>query len=196
MSKPYIWYHSQGSEAEMLYFGSIKCYFNLSQLQRTRVGSNAIKTNFHQQAEFKNTKINIVNEEEIALNIDKGAFHIIFRNLIGNALKYTENGTIRIELKRELNLLKCTIIDTGIGMDKELAETLFTKDANESHIGTKGEKGTGLGLGLVSRFVKMNKGEITVSSEKRVGTKFYLNFPLSESDIIETEKLNRKEQSA
>ncbi|WP_299887941.1 ATP-binding protein [uncultured Lacinutrix sp.] len=157
---------------------------------------NEIKTTFSQQSEFKDTKINIVNSEEIAINIDKGAFHIIFRNLIGNALKYTENGIIRIEFKRDLNTLTCILTDTGIGMSKAQLDNIFTLDTKESTIGTKGEKGTGLGLSLVYRFVKMNGGTIKVSSEKRVGTKFNLNFPLSENDILETEKINTKEQSA
>ena len=162
------------------------------------VGSeiNEIVSNFSQQAEFKNANINITNTEEVALSIDKGAFHIIFRNLIGNALKYTENGTIKIDFIRELNNLKCSVIDTGIGMDYQQVENIFSLENNASTVGTKGEKGTGLGLGLVYRFVKMNDGDISVSSEKRVGTKFDITFPLSKNDMIETERMNRKEQSA
>ncbi|WP_346883731.1 ATP-binding protein [uncultured Algibacter sp.] len=156
----------------------------------------SIKANFLQQAEFKNTKISIINDEEIAMNMDKGAFHIIFRNLIGNALKYTDNGTIRLGINREINTLKCSIIDTGVGMDKEQLKDIFSLETKTSSTGTKGEKGAGLGLSLVYRFIKMNGGTIEVSSEKRVGTKFDLSFPLSEFDIAETEKINAKELSA
>ncbi|WP_346883730.1 ATP-binding protein [uncultured Algibacter sp.] len=156
----------------------------------------SIKTNFSQQAEFKNTKINIINDEEIAMNMDKGAFHIIFRNLIGNALKYTDNGTIRLGINREINTLKCSIIDTGVGMDKEQLKDIFSLETKTSSTGTKGEKGAGLGLSLVYRFIKMNGGTIEVSSEQRVGTKFDLSFPLSEFDIAETKKVNAKELSA
>ncbi len=156
----------------------------------------AIKTSFKQQAAFKDTVINIDAKEELALTIDKGAFHIIFRNLIGNALKYTENGRIKIELKRELNTLKCALIDTGVGMSKEQLEHLFSLENKTSSLGTRGEKGTGLGLSLVYRFVTMNGGRIEVSSEKRVGTKFNLSFPLLDSDIVATQKVNERELSA
>ena len=155
-----------------------------------------LKLSFDQQARFKNTKISIEGNEEIALTFDKGAFHIIFRNLIGNALKYTENGSIRVVLKRELDALKCSVIDTGIGMSKEQLDHLFSIENKESRVGTNGEKGTGLGLSLVYRFLTMNGGSIQVSSDNRVGTKFDLSFPLSENDIVETQEVNAKELSA
>ncbi|KAA1244006.1 ATP-binding protein [Aquimarina sp. RZ0] len=142
---------------------------------------NEISEGFDQQATYKNTKIRIKYKEDIPIKFDKGAFHVIFRNLIGNALKYTENGTIRIEFKKDFNTLLCSVIDTGVGMSEDQLRDIFTLKEGKTTAGTYGEKGTGLGLNLIYRFVKMNKGVINVSSKKRIGTRFDLSFPISES---------------
>ncbi|WP_298315272.1 tetratricopeptide repeat-containing sensor histidine kinase [uncultured Aquimarina sp.] len=139
-----------------------------------------IISGYKQQATFKKTKIDLKYKEDLWVNFDKGAFHVIFRNLLGNALKYTEAGNIRIEFTSEDNLLLCSVIDTGVGMSQEQLNHLFTLEDKKSTIGTKGEKGTGLGLNLVYRFVKMHKGTIHVSSEKRIGTRFDLKIPAEE----------------
>ncbi|AXT50174.1 hypothetical protein D1818_04755 [Aquimarina sp. BL5] len=139
---------------------------------------NEIISGYEQQATFKKTKIDLKYKEDLWVNFDKGAFHVIFRNLLGNALKYTEGGNIRIEFTSEDNLLLCSVIDTGVGMSQEQLNHLFTLEDKKSTIGTKGEKGTGLGLNLVYRFVKMNKGIIEVSSEKRIGTRFDIQIPI------------------
>ena len=146
-------------------------------------------TSFEQQALYKNTKIQLQFEKEIFCEFDKGALHLIFRNLISNSLKYTQDGTIKIAFKKEIDTLLCSIIDTGIGMSQEQLKTLFLMEKGNTTQGTQGEKGTGLGLNLVYRFVQANKGAIKVSSEKRIGTRFDLSFPLKETTRLEKEHL-------
>ena len=138
-----------------------------------------ILNGYKQQAEFKNTKLELNYLEEKLVKFDKGAFHVIFRNIIGNSLKYTENGIIKIEVLKDFNSLKFNVIDTGIGMTKEQLDTVFKLEENKTTIGTQGEKGTGIGLNLVTKFVEMHNGKINVSSEKRIGTKFELLFPIT-----------------
>ncbi|MBW1298341.1 ATP-binding protein, partial [Aquimarina litoralis] len=129
-------------------------------LQRIIVGQELqeIVSAYEQQAAYKKTKIELKYANELSIDFDKGAFHVIFRNLIGNALKYTEEGNILIEFKRENNSFLCSVTDTGVGIDKEQLEQLFVLDEKKSTTGTHGEKGTGLGLHLVHRFIKMHKG--------------------------------------
>ncbi|WP_062059672.1 ATP-binding protein [Aquimarina longa] len=146
---------------------------------------------FEQQTIYKKTKINLKYKEDILIEFDKGAFNVIFRNLISNALKYTENGTITIEFKKELNSFICSIIDTGIGMSEKQLQQLFTIEKEQSTIGTQGEKGTGIGLNLVYRFVKMHNGKITVSSKKEIGTQFELNIPILQSLKIKEENVSK-----
>ena len=143
---------------------------------------------YEQQALFKNTNIELVYEKNLWINFDKGAFNVIFRNLIGNALKYTEEGNIRIAFNNEFDVFLCTVTDTGIGMSQDQVNSLFTLDANTSTTGTKGEKGTGLGLNLIYRFIKMHSGVIDVFSEKRMGTRFEMKIPaiISNNEDLET----------
>ncbi|WP_346882437.1 ATP-binding protein [uncultured Algibacter sp.] len=141
-----------------------------------------IISNFEQHAKDKNTAITLNYNEDYTVDFDKGAFHVIFRNLIGNALKYTEQGTIKVVFNKDFNALNCSVSDTGVGIDKEKQMQLFTLDNNNSTKGTQGEKGTGLGLNLVQRFVNMHQGKISVSSKLRLGTRFDISFPIFESE--------------
>ncbi|PKV52168.1 tetratricopeptide repeat protein [Aquimarina sp. MAR_2010_214] len=143
---------------------------------------------FEQQATYKNTNIKLKYHKDVSIKFDKGAFHVIFRNLIGNALKYTENGNIEIEFKRDFNTLVCSVSDTGVGMTEEQLQYVFTLKEGQTSIGTQGEKGTGLGLNLVYRFVNMHKGVIKVSSKRRIGTRFDLSFPIANAIELEQEK--------
>lgn len=133
------------------------------------------------QALYKNSQIILEYEEELSVLFDKGAFNLVLRNLISNAIKYTENGKIIVTFFRKSNKVCCLVEDTGVGMsDKQLSE-LFSVNNMTTTIGTKGEKGTGLGLNLAYRFVKMYDGTIIVSSKLSKGTKFEVCFPLRSS---------------
>lgn len=131
---------------------------------------------FKQHSSYKNTVIQLdCNTKDILF--DKGAFHLIFRNLIGNALKYTEDGIIKITAINRDNDVTFTVEDNGIGISKEKATKIFSLEKEQSTTGTKGEKGTGLGLNLVHRFVKLHKGSIDVTPRAPKGTSFNLFFP-------------------
>lgn len=134
---------------------------------------------FDSQVKNKNNKTELIFDEDVNLLFDKGAFHVIFRNLINNAIKFTENGKIRIEFNKKNNDLSFKIMDNGIGIDEKRLKRLFELEKNDSNLGTKGEKGTGLGLGLVHKFVEINKGIIKVSSKLNMGTSFELTFPIT-----------------
>lgn len=130
-----------------------------------------------QHAIYKNTKIELEVPENTELYFDKGAFHVIFRNLIGNALKYTSNGEIKVTCKPHSDRYEFQVNDTGLGIDKEAIHHIFELSNNKSSPGTAGEKGTGLGLNLVQRFVSIHQGTIEVNSQLNKGTSFRLSFP-------------------
>jgi len=96
-------------------------------------------------------------------------------------MKYTENGIVKIDFIKTPDAITYTLIDTGVGMNEAQQEQIFKLEDGISTPGTDGEKGTGLGLNLVYRFVKMHKGEIKVSSKLRLGTRFDISFPVTES---------------
>jgi len=137
----------------------------------------AIMDGYAQHASFKNNTLEIISASDDMITFDKGAFHVIFRNLIGNALKYTEAGSIKADWKKTNTEIQVTISDTGIGMTPEQKQNLFDLNKNESSSGTAGEKGTGLGLHLVHQFATKLHGNIKVNSQPGHGSQFVLTFP-------------------
>ncbi len=116
---------------------------------------------------------------------DKNSLMTIFRNLVNNALKFTpEKGQVQIEAKNEEDTVVVIVKDTGIGMPPEKLEKLFEMNEKKVTRGTKGEKGSGLGLNLVYDFIKMNKGTIEVTSEEGKGTTFSVFLPAQKDEPV------------
>jgi K+-sensing histidine kinase KdpD len=125
--------------------------------------------------------INIANEieEDIFVCADKDLLETILRNLITNALKYTQkNGTVILQAKRKDGHIQISVSDTGIGMTEEQKSKIFKGKTVDSVNGTQNEVGTGLGLYLCQEFVKIQGGDICVESEPGKGSTF--TFSLAE----------------
>ncbi|MEP1094612.1 MAG: tetratricopeptide repeat-containing sensor histidine kinase, partial [Cyclobacteriaceae bacterium] len=109
---------------------------------------------------------------------DKNSLMTIIRNLINNALKFTEpEGKIGIHCGQEEDFIAVKFSDSGVGIAEDKLASLFTFQEKKASIGTKGERGVGLGLQLVHDFVKLNKGEIKVQSAPEEGTTFTVLLP-------------------
>ena len=108
---------------------------------------------------------------------DKSMIEIVVQNLITNAVKFSRVGDIITVSNKDYNgkALIC-VEDTGVGISKENLDKLF-KNGTFSTIGTKNEKGTGLGLTICKELVELNNGRIWVESTENVGTKFYVELP-------------------
>lgn len=136
--------------------------------------------NLHEIAKIKNIKItNTISEQELVY-ADKNMLTTIFRNLISNAIKFTEkNGSINISCKKETNnnSLNIYVSDTGVGIPKDKIKDLFRIEKNTSTAGTENETGTGLGLILCKEFIEKHNGQITVKSELGEGTTFTVFLP-------------------
>lgn len=103
----------------------------------------------------------------------------IIRNLLSNAVKYSFAGqSVVIKTQRTTEHARISVIDSGIGMDKETCAGLWRIEESHTSKGTNGEPGTGLGLILVHEFVERNKGTITVRSEPEKGSTFTFTLPL------------------
>ena len=133
---------------------------------------------------------NVADKKQIAIqnNIpdpaiifsDPGQTDIILRNLLMNAVKFTNhNGTITLAAVPVGDMMKMTITDTGVGMTQEQIKKLFAPIAGNSTYGTDGEVGTGLGLLLCYEFIKANNGSISVTSELGKGSTFTIILPAS-----------------
>ncbi|MEO9484572.1 MAG: ATP-binding sensor histidine kinase [Ekhidna sp.] len=132
------------------------------------------------QAQSKSIALQVQCDDSIEAYLDKNSFKTILRNLTSNAIKFTaENGNVDFAAGVEGKELILTVSDTGIGIEKEEILKIFELRDDKVKSGTKGERGTGLGLNLVHDFVKTNGGNITVESEVGKGTTFRMHFPLS-----------------
>ncbi len=114
---------------------------------------------------------------------DKQMLSIVFRNLINNAVKFThERGTIKVVCKCNTDKVSVEIIDNGIGMSEEQIAALYTKEQKiQINFGTKGEKGTGLGLILCKDLLEQNQSRLRISSIVGKGTT--MQFSLNKTPI-------------
>jgi len=117
-------------------------------------------------------------DENIYLTVDIFMIGTVIRNLVSNAIKFTEpGGTITISASDEKGGISLIISDTGIGMTEKTISELFRVDISHTSLGTSNEEGTGLGLILCKDFTEKNNGTIKVESSPGNGSKFILHFP-------------------
>ncbi|TAG00170.1 MAG: HAMP domain-containing protein [Cytophagia bacterium] len=130
----------------------------------------------------KNKEINLISEVEdnVWIYADNNMTDFILRNLISNAIKFSnKNGSIEVKSLSKNGYAQITIEDHGVGMSKEHLEKVFEPEEHISTAGTLSEKGTGFGLLLCKNFVEKNGGRIEVESQVNVGTKIHVFLPKS-----------------
>ncbi|MGE5427897.1 MAG: two-component regulator propeller domain-containing protein [Methylococcaceae bacterium] len=109
---------------------------------------------------------------------DVNILEAVLRNLVHNAIKFTASGgSIEIKAIQQQEDILITVADSGVGMNLQQVQSLFIAEKVETHNGTSGEKGSGLGLLLCKDFVEMNKGKITVESKWGKGSTFAFTIP-------------------
>ncbi len=131
------------------------------------------------KAENKNIGFEILCEEDKAFLFDADMMDIVVRNLISNSVKYSnENSTVTIQLKISTSELSFSITDKGTGIaEKDLSRLFDFEQQMNSMPGTKGEKGSGLGLVLCKEFIDKHKGRIWANSTIGKGSSFNFTIP-------------------
>jgi signal transduction histidine kinase len=130
-------------------------------------------------ASAKNITVNYSESEQISIFADIDMLKAVFRNLISNAIKFTDNGgLIYISAERNHANVTITVSDNGIGIEPENLDKLFDISKIHTTKGTADEKGTGLGLLLCKEFVEKHGGKIWVESEFGKGSEFKFTLPL------------------
>ncbi len=138
-----------------------------------------------EQIKTKNINLKLEDLSNLFLTVDENMFRIIIRNLANNAIKFTPiNGKITIDFEEKKDETIIQIKDNGIGMEQVQIRSLFKLSENRSTEGTKGEKGTGLGLLVVKEFADKHNAKIEVKSQKEKGTEVQLIFPKSNTVIL------------
>ncbi len=139
---------------------------------------NQIIISLKPNASSKNIEIKLFEREKIILTADINMFKTVLRNLITNAIKFTnENGQIQIYTEKNHTKAIITVSDNGIGIDKENQIKLWKLSQQYTTSGTAEEKGTGLGLILCKEFVERHGGKIWVESELGKGSDFKFTMP-------------------
>lgn len=165
---------------------------NLLQWSRTQTGSIPFKPELCDIFEITQASkiINEPNAKRKQINIenlvpqgsysllDRNMITAVFRNLMSNAVKYTNpGGKIQISLKENGNTYEIAVSDNGVGMSELQIARLFKIGEYVSTIGTGNEKGSGLGLILCKEFVEKNQGSLNVQSELGKGSTFVVTLP-------------------
>lgn len=122
---------------------------------------------------------NNINQDTI-IKLDLNSVNTLVRNLLMNAIKFTQKGgAIEFDYKERNEMVELGIKDSGIGMSEETISKLFKLDENISKPGTNNEKGTGLGLLICSEIVAKNNWKMDVDSNIGEGSVFKIQFPLN-----------------
>lgn len=142
-------------------------------------------TEIHKEYKFKSKEKGLVFHldsrnlnEEFTLETDEVKLKQIIYNILLNAFKFTEKGSIKIgfEVKDQFGIF--SVIDTGIGIPEEFHELIFDRFRQVDNSLTRKYQGAGLGLAISKKFVEILGGQIWVESKSGIGSTFYFSIPM------------------
>lgn len=120
---------------------------------------------------------NALPSNEITIKSDNHKINAILVNLVKNAIKYCDEGTIEIGVAKKESIIEFYVKDTGIGIDKNRQSAIFDRFVQADIEDVKALQGSGLGLSISKAYVEMLGGEIWVESEPGKGAVFYFTIP-------------------
>ncbi|MHC1702290.1 MAG: tetratricopeptide repeat protein [Tenuifilaceae bacterium] len=149
-----------------------KEHFNLLQIVRQEIDLLQIN------ADKKRINIKVLVDEKLTAFADKNIIATVVRNLLNNAIKFTNtSGIVEIWARETPDNIEVSVTDSGIGIDSNDLSKLFQLNSSLSNKGTANEEGTGLGLLLCKEFIEKNGGKIWVTSSKGKGSTFFFTLP-------------------
>jgi PAS domain S-box-containing protein len=140
---------------------------------------NKVFETLNETASINSINLHHVIDEQTAVFADGKMLISIIQNIVANAIRHTgKGGTITVSAKSNDDKMIVQVKDTGIGMSKEIMESLFTPQVKALSETRKKNKGAGIGLLLVKGFLEKNGGEIWVESIEGEGSSFYFTLPM------------------
>ncbi len=138
-----------------------------------------------------------VEAQNMLVSADESKLIRILNNLISNALKFTEEGSVHVKLGLEHQdthtvLARIVVQDTGIGIPESEFTNIFKPFKRLDNINTAMASGSGLGLSIVSEYVKLMGGEVTIHSQLKLGTSFEITIPFV---LVKTTDVSEKNQN-
>ncbi|WP_281951386.1 cache domain-containing protein [Nitrosophilus kaiyonis] len=154
-----------------------------------------IKEMYEDKAKSKGLKWDVIGipKKETFVKGDKKKLFRVLINLLSNAFKYTDSGEIKLIITpKENNVYEFSIIDTGIGIEKEEQKNIFEIFTQAKSGQERG--GKGLGLSIAYKYIKLMGGELKLESEPRKGSKFYFEIKLKPS-IEKKQEIKKSEEN-
>lgn len=154
-------------------WGKLQMKIKTLQLQQVNVHEQATiaLNSFSLSASIKHNQLVNQVPTDLMVQTEAQALQFILRNLLSNANKFTENGTITISAAEAGKRIELQITDTGIGIPSAKVDNLFDGSKNNTTPGTQNEKGSGLGLLLIKEFLDKINGRFHIESKEGEGTK-------------------------
>lgn len=156
-----------------------------------------LKNIISNRAETKGLSLVILKDQSLpaSFNGDEKKLKQILINLAGNAVKFTEKGTVKVEVMLQQQIgdsywLEFTVSDTGIGIEPQNLKHVFERFYQVENSYSKKYSGTGLGLPIVKQLVDLQGGTITVNSTKGSGTSFRFVLPFEKVEFVQKEEIN------
>ncbi|MES2767318.1 MAG: hybrid sensor histidine kinase/response regulator [Bacteroidota bacterium] len=168
---------------------------DLAKIESGKVNLNMTEFDFGETVKYASDLVRLVAlkkgvflnaeypDEPIIIKADEPKLKQTINNLLSNAIKFTPKGgnvDIIVEKGKEKNSknLLITVRDSGMGISEEMLKTVFEKFGDHQRNGTHGEKGSGLGLSIVKRFVELHNGTVKIESKVGEGTAFHIVMPV------------------
>ena len=165
------------SLAQMEGFKIQKVNFNLNEL----VDSNIALI----MPQLKAKSLEVINSSpftNLEVYADRDLIEVVIRNILNNAVKFSKQGDIiQLSIEVDNDMITWSVKDQGVGMNEEQIQEVLSPDyvITNSKLGTKMEKGSGLGLQICKEFARMNGGELHINSKEGKGTNVYIKIPAS-----------------
>lgn len=169
--------------------GKIK--FNPQHIEITEL-INEVTELLKESAQQKSITISKELPVNITVFADREMISNVLRNLVSNAIKFTNpGGKIAISVKHSQDEMIVIVSDNGIGIRKDHIKKLFLIEGAQSTKGTQNEEGTGLGLILCKEFILMHGGKIWAESDSGKGSSFYFTIPKNLNKKSKGERPNK-----
>jgi two-component system sensor histidine kinase ChiS len=131
---------------------------------------------------------NLVPSEFPRVKADDNRLQQVLYNLLNNAIKFTDSGTVEVSATHNGVMCEITVSDTGIGIPSDRLDDIFVSFEQSRPSDTRKYGGTGLGLSICSKLVELHGGTIRVSSEQGKGSRFTFSLPLADASMISDEE--------
>lgn len=142
----------------------------------------------------KSLQFNLIRHSNtnIIINIDRGKLAQVLMNLLGNAVKFTEKGSVELHVTlTDKKILKFDVIDSGIGISEEDQKIIFDEFRQIDGTSTRKYNGTGLGLSICKKIADLMGGELTVQSKVGKGSIFSFTVPTNIEEFHDENKISK-----